>query len=411
MLLVKLKSIAAKLAVLAASMIVAVILAEIALRSFGISYPMPYVPDPYCGSRLDPGMQALYTKEGRAWVSINSHGNRDRERSFAKAPGTYRIVVLGDSYAEAMQVEQEQAFWSVLEKQLGSCEKLQNRKVEVLNFGVSGYGTAQELEMLKNYVWQYEPDLVLLAFLTGNDIGDNSKQLSPNEVRPYYVHSVEGDLSSPLVLDKSFQQHPHYLIAQTTYSKVKVNLINRSRLLQILRQVWADYRNRDNTPKPQPEIDDTGLDPIYAPPKDKVWQQAWSITEQLLLMTRDEVKSHGADFCVVTLSNGIQVYPVAEVRRSTMKSWGVDDLMYPDKRIADLGARENFKVITLAPKLQEYAEKKRSYLHGFPNTKPGTGHWNVEGHQAAGTFIANELCEFLGQDRNDSQSDPNLNSP
>jgi len=89
MLLVNLKSIAAKLAVLAVSLIVAVIIAEVALLSFGISYPMPYVPDPNCGSRLHPGMQALFTKEGRAWVSINSHGNRDQERSFAKAPGTY----------------------------------------------------------------------------------------------------------------------------------------------------------------------------------------------------------------------------------------------------------------------------------------------------------------------------------
>jgi hypothetical protein len=62
---------------------------------------------------------------------------RDREHDHAR---TLRIAVLGDSFAEALQITMEEAFWSV---ELQGCPSLAGREPEVINFGVSGYGTAQ----------------------------------------------------------------------------------------------------------------------------------------------------------------------------------------------------------------------------------------------------------------------------
>ena len=56
----------------------------------------------------------------------------------------------------------------------------------IINFGVTEYGTTQQYLTLKNNVWEYNPDLVLLAFYSGNDISDNLKALSTKNYRPYF---------------------------------------------------------------------------------------------------------------------------------------------------------------------------------------------------------------------------------
>ena len=121
-----------------------VILAECILLIVGISYPLPYIPDLHTGTRLQPGFEAWFHKEGQAHVRINRAGFRDREHARKKPSNTFRIAVLGDSYAEAVQVPLENTFWSVLKRELHKCDALAGKTVEVLNFGVSGYGTAQE---------------------------------------------------------------------------------------------------------------------------------------------------------------------------------------------------------------------------------------------------------------------------
>src|SRR5438445_13415775 len=70
---------------------------------------------------------------------------------------------------------------------------------EIINFGVSGYGTAQELQILRHRVWAYSPDMILLAFLTGNDIRNNSRALERDDRIPYFVHQ-----GKDLVLDDRF---------------------------------------------------------------------------------------------------------------------------------------------------------------------------------------------------------------
>ncbi|HJU11877.1 MAG TPA: hypothetical protein VJ728_13425, partial [Candidatus Binataceae bacterium] len=74
---------------------------------------------------------------------------------------------------------------------------------------------------------------------------------------------------------------------------------------------------------------------------------------------------------------------------------GVSDLFYPDRRIAELGRRNDFEVLNLAPMLQSYAEAHHVYLHGFKNTPMGFGHWNEAGHEQAGRAIAARLCEMM----------------
>src|SRR5205814_6625220 len=67
---------------------------------------------------------------------------------------------------------------------LEECNVFPGKKIEVLNFGVSGYGTAQELLTLREQVWKYSPDIVMLAITTNNDITDNLRALKKTDEIP-----------------------------------------------------------------------------------------------------------------------------------------------------------------------------------------------------------------------------------
>ncbi|MGI8654594.1 MAG: hypothetical protein ACR2LC_05205 [Pyrinomonadaceae bacterium] len=57
-----------------------------------------------------------------------------------------------------------------------------------------------------------------------------------------------------------------------------------------------------------------------------------------------------------------------------------------------MGEREGFRVVTLAPQMQAYADEHKAVLHGFGSTL-GSGHWNASGHHLAGELLAAELCK------------------
>ena len=195
----------------------------------GFSYVNFDKPDIFRGNSLRPKLAGWNTTEGTAYVEINSHGYRDRERTKAKPGGVYRIAVLGDSFVEGRQVALEDTFCAVLERILNSKSVLAGKAVEVLNFGVSGYGTAQELLTLRHDVYAFAPDRVILAVFTANDVADNSQELSNRlRARPYF--GLHGD---QLILDTSFQQSATFKDRQTWSAGIYYAMQDHSRLVQL----------------------------------------------------------------------------------------------------------------------------------------------------------------------------------
>jgi tetratricopeptide (TPR) repeat protein len=118
-------------------------------------------------------------------ITTNSHGQRDEERSFAKRPGTRRVIVLGDSIVEGHEICDLD---DTISRQL---ERLyDDGNVEVLNFGVSGYCTRAEVELLETKGLRFDPDDVVLVFVE-NDYNDfNRKELELQRVRPRLVEAA-----------------------------------------------------------------------------------------------------------------------------------------------------------------------------------------------------------------------------
>ena len=382
------------------SLVFALALGETGLWLLGIEYPRFYEADPHLGSRLRPGIEGYWLEEGGGYVRVNSDGLRDREHSLTPSPNILRIAVLGDSFAEAKEVNREEAFWAVMETGLQECSILSNRQVEVINFGQSGFGSTQELLALRHRVWKYSPDVVLLAVVTGNDIADNSPNYRQWYFFPYFTYQ-----DGKLVL---YNRHTRegwdvFTESEKTIQKVwrlwlKRWLEDNSRVFQLIRYShkraavqWNKLSKRRQAAAalggPEPGLSDA----VYREPDQAVWQEAWKITEAALLLMRDEVAAHGAKFFVVVLTNGVQVHPDPLNRENYARWIGVPDLLYPDRRLAEFCRREGIPILLLAPAFQEYATKHQVFLHGFGNSL-GTGHWNQAGHRLAGKMLAEWLC-------------------
>ncbi|MCC6420112.1 MAG: hypothetical protein IT429_17900, partial [Gemmataceae bacterium] len=119
---------------------------EASLRLFGPILPGNYTSGPYLerhpiyGFFHVPGYEGWqHSSEYFARVRFNQLGLRDPRDSYAKPDGTFRILLLGDSFMEAVQVEQHETTAAVLEARLRAARPGLN--VEVINTGVAGWGT------------------------------------------------------------------------------------------------------------------------------------------------------------------------------------------------------------------------------------------------------------------------------
>jgi hypothetical protein len=136
------------------------------------SYDVLFIqPDEVLGWKHVPNLH--WTWAGQSWyaddfsveVEANPLGFRDIAREILKPPGVGRVVLLGDSFIEAIQVPFEKTAAQLLERKLNTAldrdpEHLQ--RWEVLNFGVSNYGIGQYLLTWEQYASRYHPDYVAI---------------------------------------------------------------------------------------------------------------------------------------------------------------------------------------------------------------------------------------------------------
>lgn len=143
-----------------------------------------------CGYRLRPGQENLWARPGpwpfqmpmpgrpavrdaleQAHISItatersNSFGCRGREPDELDSYD-YRVLVLGDSFAQGILVEEAETFCVQLEEEL---EQSTGCKTLVANSGVIGYSTEQEYYTLEELSPQLRPDVAVLCFYA-NDV-------------------------------------------------------------------------------------------------------------------------------------------------------------------------------------------------------------------------------------------------
>ena len=122
--------------------------------------------------KIRPNSEFWHTSSDGSWkFTVNKQGFRNYEDfEYEKPEGRIRIISLGDSHTQGYEVRQDYTFSAIIEKYLNN----QGYNAEVINAGISGFSTAEELVFLENEGIKYKPDFIALGFYA-NDFEDNIK--------------------------------------------------------------------------------------------------------------------------------------------------------------------------------------------------------------------------------------------
>jgi hypothetical protein len=364
---------------------------EMALRMVGVRYDYSfYQADPVLYAKYRPNAEGWEVKESENFVRMNSFGMRDRERTLTPAQGTTRIAVLGDSLEAGMQVPLEKTMAQLLEHILNDKFTGSRHSIEVLNFAQGGATIAQECLMLRDRVWAFQPQIVIL-FVGSTSIPTATRQLSASDT-PFYIFS-----GGRLIPDPKNQPPADSSSEAIRQHDAVSNLMNRYRLLLLVRKATQDGVDRERAKlsfmrRPTGQRQYNPMDTWFQPPATAEEQNAWYVAEGLLSLAIEDARHHGAEFWLASSGTEIEDNPNASQREAFFKehNYGVT---YAENRFGVFATTEGIPYIRLEPDLLQYAESNMTPVRGFFNTQPNRGHWNERGNSAVACIVADRLLK------------------
>lgn len=310
-------------------------------------------------------------------IAINAAGQRDRDYETQRQPDSWRLLAIGDSYVEGWGVPLEATVAKRLE------DMLQQRRpditVEVINMGVSGYGTDQELLYFEREGRLYQPDDVLVFFYA-NDLWNNVSQVgigAEEGFKPYFVLTPGGGLRLagvpvpkvpswdeawratrpwPQRLRRYLHRHCHlYVLVQQAFFPPLGPLEKRQRYYQALYE--TDISGR--------------------------WQEHWELTGRLLREFDLQVQRAGARMHVVYIPAMAQVYAGEWERRLRLNRLEEIDLdrAKPSRQLAAFAGRHDLSFLDLYPVFLDHPETEPLYY-------TQDTHWTEAGHELAAQTVA-----------------------
>jgi len=358
-----------------ASAAVGVVLAaaEAALRLAG--YRPPELIDPAVKGtyRFAPGASFTYVgfrpgspEEFRVPIRLNGIGFRDKDYAFERPfPETYRVLVLGDSYVAAMEVEARAAFHKLLEDRLNTEDPLGRGSYQVIALGQGNRAQEAQLGWLREFGPRYRPDLVLLVFFCGNDVMENSRATFERASR-------YGTFQLKVVIPRKIAFYNRLFRLRS--SRLNGFVADRLTSLYASRMYFFDRDvTREQLQSPDAEV--------YRVPPPAEWAAAWETTARLLGEVRDEAGRQGAAFAMAIIS-GPQA--IAEASQERLRRGGAGiDLLQPERWVGDWSAGHGVPALALGEAFRAAGIDKVFWRYD--------AHLTPYGHQAA----AEALYPFL----------------
>jgi lysophospholipase L1-like esterase len=380
--------------VIAVAIVFSLLVAETVVRLLGVEPRAKVRIVPGRGITFEPSAAYRYVKEGFSEGRFNREGFRDRERSVVKPQGVFRVLVLGDSFVEALQVPLDDAFPAVLEDALR--RRTGSDAIEVVAMGQSGFGTASELMRWREFGAAYDADLVILAFYAGNDVRDDSRPLSGDAPAFYFTLDARGALQ----LDRSRMEALERSRARggagawlLEHSRLAGLVSDRLDLLRLGRRAARDARRAavsgagGGLAAAIPERDERN---VYLADPSVAWEEAWRVTDALIGRLAEEVAAHGARLALVSVGTPEQVED--DLGRTMLQALPAGaDLERPDRRLGAICDAREIPCLFLAPHLRAVEASAGTRLYGFGARRGG--HWNAAGHRAAAQAIEAFLLE------------------
>ncbi|MFB0534945.1 MAG: SGNH/GDSL hydrolase family protein [Anaerolineae bacterium] len=322
--------------------------------------------DPLLGWSKIPGAEGPFVGyEYHTHVKINSKGLRDDEVSYQKPPEEYRVLALGDSFTVELEVEKEQVWTEILEELLST-----EGAAQVINAGTRGYGSDQEYLFLREEGLKYSPDLVLVAFFV-NDVLSN--RLDHQEGRKY---------AKPCFVLRDGQLHlTNVPPPQPPANPLKSlgRLLERSYIYRSAREVLET-----SSPGELPAYCQ-----VYQTDHMPEWEEAWKVTEAILVEMQRLAESADAQLFVCYLPEQNQVsdsqWNQMALRSGEASSY---DRERPNYLLGELCARHGIPYLDLTPAFRQHIAAGGPYPYF-----PVNAHLNAEGNRLAAQLIYEYLVE------------------
>jgi hypothetical protein len=373
-----------RVALLVSGLLVGLLAVEIVLRLLGPRLPLVHsltsiatfqTYHPIYGFFHRPGASGwIETPEYTSFVSFNSHRLREREIAPTKPAGTFRVLVVGDSFVEGAQVPAEDTVSRRLETVLAPVAP--GRRVDTINAGNAGFGTAQELLFLQHDGAAYQPDVVVLVYFIDNDLPDNGYRVARDRKldttrRPFFVPDGKGGITlRPGAAPPPDRFDALWLLLRRS---VTYNLVENFLL-------WHEAREQE-----QAQIGKNR--PTYLVDAPDEWDEAWWVTEQVLAQARTTASELGAELVVVAAPSYYQVNDGAwhGLVDADTRPRNVYEVDVPNRRLSQIAERQGLRFLDLLPSIRAAQDAGGRLYY------PADGHWTSEGH----AFAARQIADYL----------------
>ena len=327
------------------------------------------------GAFTTPGKYRHSTDEFDVVVNVNRHGFVDREWN-ARWMDQKRILLLGDSFVQAAQVDLDKGLGRQLEKTL----QQMSIESEVLSLGVPGAGTATQLLLLQKYVDELEPDEVILCFLVANDVLNNHPSLELKTDKPFLVPDPTNPdkltiFQSNAPADKNWLWDNSHLSRWMT------------RRLQFQEMVRQKTEQGDGVPIDY-HVHNDQLDPT--------WEEAWQLTNHITSEMAALLKQKSIDFRIVLIPalEQINKKSALEIKQAYSETIRWDFVTYAQRRALATMSQYG-PVLNLQDSLSMHPNPETLYYLK-------DRHWTEEGHATAAKILAG----WLSHDPYDAVTDP-----
>lgn len=285
----KLRSALTNLGLAIGSVLVFFLLMELALRIGGYQMREARILclDAIIGNVYCPGLTAPLDDQngGKTIVSFNSEGLADREYSLSRKPNTVRIELFGDSVTASLYTPEENKFKAIWEKELAGAT---GKPVEVMNFGVDGLGTWEELQLFHLKGARFSPDYVVVAFYWGNDTWNNVASRDKGRPNP-----LKDEYGEPPLARRLQVRHRYAIRWMWNHSATYQFLDTLKDTIEQSRAYRADI-------KVVPAQSGGGEQVVYDGAF--IWNsEAWTLSRELLVKFKEESDRLGAKLIVFHL--------------------------------------------------------------------------------------------------------------
>ena len=261
------------------------------------------------------------------------------------------VVVLGDSYTEALQVSDNQKYVSIAENTLHE----RGVNMDLHNLGASGRSLADYVYIAPFIIKTYSPDIVVVQ-LSGNDFDESLDMTREN----YFERS---GISLKLAHNEDY-----FLADQNIRNMVRISglvSLARNKLSPIINEQRRRLATAGQTEAELPPVIFNELEPYEIEMQVNALKEAYPNAEFVFLVIPRVPDVQGADLVLNNEDDDFIVKALSEFCGPS--------LLYPRNVFIDLYSAY------------------RKFPRGFNNTLPNTGHLNSNGNFVLGVALADYL--------------------